>query len=323
MPIAAIGVGLGTALAGAATGGAAAISAGMQSRANSKAAQSSNDAAIKAAEIQAQSQREALAAAKEQQDYERWLTSATADARKPYMEAIASAIGGGAPGGFAPSTWTPEKYTPQTFDAAKPFQAPTMAEATADPGYQFALKEGQQALERSASAKGSLLTGGTLKDLTNYSEQAASQQYDKVYGRDLTTYNTNEANRYNAWNANSQSAYQAANLNQQGGYQAAALSQQGAYQNASLALDAWGKQISSLYNLASLASPGQYPGASGGKAQITGTEYRPGMQPYGGDPNLDYGKVPYANGISDAPYQYGSDVTLLPQTWQFGGAANA
>ena len=45
------------------------------------------------------------------------------------------------------------------------------------PGYQFALGQGTQAIDRSAAAKGTLLSGGTLKDLTNYAQGAASSNF--------------------------------------------------------------------------------------------------------------------------------------------------
>lgn len=75
------------------------------------------------------------------------------------------------------------------------FSAPSFADAQNDPGYQFALKAGQDALQRSAAAGGILRTGGTLKDLSNYSEAAAGQQYGNVFNRG-----------YQAW----QAAYQGA-----------------------------------------------------------------------------------------------------------------
>src|ERR1022692_84566 len=49
------------------------------------------------------------------------------------------------------------------------FTSPTAAEAQATPGYQFQLQQGQQALQRSAAAKGGLLSGGTAKALDQYS----------------------------------------------------------------------------------------------------------------------------------------------------------
>lgn len=54
------------------------------------------------------------------------------------------------------------------------------------PGYQFALSQGQQALERSAAAKGGFRSGGLLTDLVKYGQGMASQQYDKEVARLMT-----------------------------------------------------------------------------------------------------------------------------------------
>ena len=68
------------------------------------------------------------------------------------------------------------------------FAAPSYEQAQQDPGYQFRLQQGQQALENSAAAKGMLRTGGTMKGLMDYNQAAASQEYDKTYGRALGEY---------------------------------------------------------------------------------------------------------------------------------------
>ena len=68
------------------------------------------------------------------------------------------------------------------------FAAPSYQQAQEDPGYQFRLRQGQQALENSAAAKGMLRTGGTMKGLMDYNQAAASQEYDKAYGRALGEY---------------------------------------------------------------------------------------------------------------------------------------
>ena len=52
-----------------------------------------------------------------------------------------------------------------------------------DPGYDFRLQEGQKALERSASARGGLLGGGTLKALSRYGQDYASNEYNNAYNR--------------------------------------------------------------------------------------------------------------------------------------------
>lgn len=64
----------------------------------------------------------------------------------------------------------------------------------ADPGYQFTLQQGVNALENSAAAKGTLRTGGTLQDIVKYGQDLGSQQYQNVWNRDFQGWQT----RYNA-----------------------------------------------------------------------------------------------------------------------------
>jgi hypothetical protein len=52
-----------------------------------------------------------------------------------------------------------------------------------DPGYQFRMAEGQKALERSASARGTLNSGGFAKGLTRYSQGVASDEFQNRYNR--------------------------------------------------------------------------------------------------------------------------------------------
>jgi hypothetical protein len=75
------------------------------------------------------------------------------------------------------------------------FKAPTMGEAEQDPGYKFALDQGERAVQSSAAANGSLLTGGTLNAENAYAQGLAGTTYNNVYNRALQTYNTN----YNTW----------------------------------------------------------------------------------------------------------------------------
>jgi hypothetical protein len=74
---------------------------------------------------------------------------------------------------------------------------PEMFAKGIDPGYQFRLKEGMQGLERSAAARGSLLSGATLKGITRYGQDAASQEF------------TNAFNRYQAERTGTLNPYQA------------------------------------------------------------------------------------------------------------------
>lgn len=56
-------------------------------------------------------------------------------------------------------------------------------QAGMDPSYGFRFGEGLKALERSAAAKGTLLTGGTLKGLLRYGQDMASTEYGNVFDR--------------------------------------------------------------------------------------------------------------------------------------------
>lgn len=61
---------------------------------------------------------------------------------------------------------------------------------TQDPGYAFRLAEGQKALERTAAARGGLLSGGAMREAQRYGQGLASQEYQNAYNRALTQYNT-------------------------------------------------------------------------------------------------------------------------------------
>ena len=97
---------------------------------------------------------------------------------------------------------------------AKPF---SMSDFTADPGYQFRLDQGQKALERSAAAKGGLMSGAALKATTNFAQGTAAQEYQSAYDR----YNTNQNNLYSRLAGISNSGQGAANTVGQAGQNAA------------------------------------------------------------------------------------------------------
>jgi hypothetical protein len=59
----------------------------------------------------------------------------------------------------------------------------SMADFQADPGYAFRLGEGQKALERSAAARGGLLSGGTGKALQRFGQDYGSQEYTNAFNR--------------------------------------------------------------------------------------------------------------------------------------------
>jgi len=63
---------------------------------------------------------------------------------------------------------------------ARPFG---QADFEADPGYAFRQSEGMRALERSAAARGNLLSGNTLKGIQRFGQDLASQEYGNAFNR--------------------------------------------------------------------------------------------------------------------------------------------
>ncbi len=60
---------------------------------------------------------------------------------------------------------------------------PDYSAFTESPGYQFRLAEGQKAIERSQAARGLLGSGQTLKAITEYGQNIASQEYGNYMNR--------------------------------------------------------------------------------------------------------------------------------------------
>jgi hypothetical protein len=83
-----------------------------------------------------------------------------------------------------------ETGTPDYGRYAKDF---TMADYQADPGYGFRLDEGMKVLERSAAARGGLLSGATLRGTQRFGQDLASQEYQNAFNR----YQVNRANQLN------------------------------------------------------------------------------------------------------------------------------
>ena len=57
-------------------------------------------------------------------------------------------------------------------------------DVTKDPGYQFRMDQGIEALDKSAAARGRLLSGAQQKGVTDYSQNVASQEYANAYARE-------------------------------------------------------------------------------------------------------------------------------------------
>jgi hypothetical protein len=87
-------------------------------------------------------------------------------------------------------------------------------------------------LERSGAARGVTNTGGTLKNILDYGQQAASQEYGNVYNRAAGAWGMNEAARQAAFGLNAPQQFQgwaATEAGRLGAYQMGEASQAGAY----------------------------------------------------------------------------------------------
>lgn len=58
-----------------------------------------------------------------------------------------------------------------------------MSQFQQDPGYAFRMSEGMKALERSAAARGGLMSGATMKGIQRYGQDLASQEYTNAFNR--------------------------------------------------------------------------------------------------------------------------------------------
>jgi hypothetical protein len=64
-----------------------------------------------------------------------------------------------------------------------------MDQFQADPGYAFRMSEGMKGLERSAAARGGLLSGATLKGIQRFGQDLASNEYQNAFNRYQTERN--------------------------------------------------------------------------------------------------------------------------------------
>lgn len=69
----------------------------------------------------------------------------------------------------------------------------SMNDFEVDPGYAFRLSEGNKALERSAAARGMVMSGKMFKGAQRFGQDLASQEYQNAFNR----YQTNRSNQLN------------------------------------------------------------------------------------------------------------------------------
>jgi hypothetical protein len=65
----------------------------------------------------------------------------------------------------------------------------------ADPGYAFRVSEGMKALDRTAAARGGLISGSALRGATRYGQEMGSQEYQNAFNR-FQTARTNTLNPF-------------------------------------------------------------------------------------------------------------------------------
>ncbi|MBA3949313.1 MAG: hypothetical protein H0X44_05140, partial [Acidobacteria bacterium] len=115
---------------------------------------------------------------------------------------------------------TPGAYTSERFNAPADFRATTAEDMQADPGYQFRMAQGAEALQASRAASGMLRSGNTLTALNDYAQGMGSQEFANVDARRKGEYQQAYGNALGANQANNQTAAQAYGLTNQ--YQGAA-----------------------------------------------------------------------------------------------------
>ena len=163
-------------IAAALIGGGTALLGGVIASSGAKSAASTQaGAAREAADVQAQSARESMALQKEM--YERQI-----GLQEPYRQAgltgqnrLMELMGLGGNVGVAGYGKYSRDFGMQDFQQ--------------DPGYAFRLSEGLKGLDRSAAARGGLISGGALKAATQYGQEMGSQEYQNAFNR----YQTNRS----------------------------------------------------------------------------------------------------------------------------------
>jgi hypothetical protein len=194
--------------AGFAIGGpaGAAIGAGLgsgfdQSQAAGKASSAQQQAASQATAVQQQ-------IADQQVALQREIFQKQTELQAPFRQAglagqnrLMELLGiGGAQGAPGYGRYATAEFTPAKFQA--------------DPGYAFRMAEGMKALERSAAARGGLLSGATLRGTQRYGQDLASQEYQNAFNR----YQAERTGTLNPYQALAGTAQSGANvLGQQAG----------------------------------------------------------------------------------------------------------
>lgn len=142
------------------SGGTSILTGVLGANAANNAAETQSNAALEAAKLNAQAGQNAI-------DFNKEVLAQQQKNAQPWIDA-----GTGALKSIGEITSTP--YT-----------LPTAEEARATPGYQFALEQGQKALEAYERANGTLMSGKAAKDIFNYGIGSADTNYQNVVNNSL------------------------------------------------------------------------------------------------------------------------------------------
>lgn len=88
---------------------------------------------------------------------------------------------------------TGKEYLGKLSDYADSYTPFTGESLTSDPGYQFGLKEGINAINTGAASNGTLLSGKRLRDLAQFGQDYAGTKFNEAFQRNLAE----RSNRYN------------------------------------------------------------------------------------------------------------------------------
>jgi len=104
-------------------------------------------------------------------------------------------------------------YVPNDPFSYDPFVAPDPNDIKNDPSYQWRFDQGQKPITNSRALAGLTRGGSTMKALTDYGQNFASNEYDRIYGRAADTWGKNFSSAFDTWKANAGEHWNTYNAN--------------------------------------------------------------------------------------------------------------
>lgn len=104
-------------------------------------------------------------------------------------------------------TYNPPTFSHQEFGGFDPFVQPSMDEITGDPVLQAQLTEGQNRLKADRAFRGVLNTGGTLKDIFDWTSDRVKLGAHDAFDRKFRVWDANNQAKFQTWNANKDLAF--------------------------------------------------------------------------------------------------------------------